>query len=130
MNYWSENQTVTLGDLVFTIIPSENKNYLAKVKAPSLNSGKIKIGQRVNIKLQNYPETEFGALRGTVDKISLTPDRSGYYLVDVKLPKNLITNYNKEIKFKQEMHGTAEIVTEDLRFIERLFYQFKKIIEQ
>ena len=42
--------------------------------------------------------------------------------VDVELPKKLVTTYEKEIEFKQEMTGTADIITEDLRLIERFFY--------
>ena len=38
---------------------------------------------------------------------------------DVSLPKKLVTSHNKEIKFKQEMQGVAEIITEDLRSEER-----------
>ena len=52
------------------------------------------------------------------------------YLLDVTLPKKLITTYNKEIEFKQEMQGSAEIITEDLHLIERLFYQFKDILRR
>ena len=62
LNYWSKNQTVSQGDIMFVIIPTENSSYVAKVKAPPQNSGKIKIGQKVNVKLQNYPEDEFGIL--------------------------------------------------------------------
>ncbi|MGB5553402.1 MAG: HlyD family secretion protein, partial [Flavobacteriaceae bacterium] len=97
---------------------------------PLQNSGKIQPGQRVNIKLQNYPETEFGMLNGKVKSISQTPDSDGFYLVDVSLPKTLITSYNKEIEFKQEMRGTAEIITEDLRLLERFFYQFKQLLDK
>lgn len=129
LNFWSNNQTVNQGDIVFTIIPKDNKNYIAKLKAVALNSGKIQVGQKVNIKLQNYPETEFGMLIGHVTNISLTPDKDGLYLVDVSLPEKLITSYNKEIKFQQEMSGTAEIITEDLRLLERFFYQFKSLID-
>ncbi len=129
-NYWDENQTVTQGDLVFTIIPSNNSNYIAKVKAPTRNSGKIEVGQAVNVKLQNYPETEFGMLRGTVENISLTPDEQGLYLVDVSLPEKLFTSYKKEIDFKQEMSGKAEIITEDLRLLERFFYQFRDLFDR
>jgi len=42
----------------------------------------------------------------------------------------LVTSYNKEIPFKQEMRGTAEIITEDLRLIERFFYQFKELVSR
>ena len=130
LNYWNINQTVSQGDLVFTIIPRENSSYIAKLKTPAQNSGKIKVGQRVNIKLENYPDTEFGVLNGEINNISLIPDKEGLYLIDVELPKKLITSYNKEIDFKQEMRGTAEIITEDLRLIERFFYQFKEVLKR
>jgi multidrug resistance efflux pump len=130
LNVWNENQKVNQGDLVLTIIPSDDSSFIAKLKTPSQNSGKINIGQKVNIKLDNYPNTEFGMLNGFVDNISLTPDDNGLYTVDVTLSEKLITSYNKEIEFKQEMTGTAEIITEDLRLIERFFYQLKKIFER
>ena len=83
----------------------------------------------MNIKLENYSETEFGMLKGKVSHISLTPDIEGSYYIDVSLPQRLITSYKKEIVFKQEMSGTAEIITEDLRLIERFFYQFKSLMD-
>ncbi|GAA4272639.1 HlyD family efflux transporter periplasmic adaptor subunit [Aquimarina gracilis] len=130
LNFWTQNQTVTAGDLVFIIIPSEASSYLAKIKAPSQNSGKIKIGQTANIRLENFPDNEFGTLKGKVKHISLLPDKNGLYLIDVSLPEKLITTYNKEIPFKQEMRGVVEIVTEDLRLIERFFYQFRNLMDK
>ena len=113
--------------MVFIIVPIENLSFTARLKTPTQNSGKIKIGQKVNIRLENYPDSEFGVLYGTVKNISLIPDKNGLYIVDVKLPRKLITSYGKEIEFKQEMQGMAEIITEDLRLIQRFFYQFKEI---
>ncbi|MGJ8548991.1 HlyD family secretion protein [Winogradskyella wichelsiae] len=130
LNYWNANQTVNQGDHVFTIIPSENSSYLAKLKSPAQNSGKIKIGQSVNIKLENYPDTEFGVLNGVINHISILPNEDGLFLIDVMLPTKLVTSYNKEIQFKHEMRGTAEIITEDLRLIERFFYQLKGIFKR
>jgi hypothetical protein len=66
-------------------------------------------------------------LVGTVKNISLTPDKDGNLLIDVELPNKLLTTYKKEIQFQQEMSGTADIVTEDLRLIERLLYQFRDV---
>jgi len=128
LNTWVENQTVTQGDLMFTIIPKENSAFIAYLKTPAQNSGKLKEGQRVNIKLQNYPDTEFGTLNGHIETINLFPDEDGQYLVTVSLPKTLITSYQKEIPFKYEMLGSAEIITEDLRLIERFFYQLKNLV--
>ncbi|MFY7670380.1 HlyD family secretion protein [Tenacibaculum sp. MEBiC06402] len=129
LSFWNKNQTVKTGDLIFTIIPENSESFIGKIKAPIANSGKIKKGQAVHIKLLNYPADEFGKLNGTVKFISLFPDLEGNYLIDVELPKKLITTYEKEIEFKQEMTGTADIITEDLRLIERFFYQLKNVIK-
>ena len=129
LSFWNKNQTAKNGDLIFTIIPEKSKSFIGKIKAPVANSGKIKEGQKVQIKLLNYPSDEFGELNGTVDFISQIPDEEGYYLIDVNLPKELKTTYNKQIEFKQEMMGSADIVTQDLRLIERFFYQLKDIIK-
>lgn len=130
LQVWNENQTINVGDNVFSIIPDAKNGFVGKVKAPALNSGKIKIGQKVNIRLANFPDREFGVLRGKIQNISLVPDKDGNLLLDVELPNGLVTSYNKQIVFQQEMKGSAEIVTEDLRLIERILYQFKSIFEQ
>jgi len=41
----------------------------------------------------------------------------------------LQTSYHKNIAFQQEMTGTADIVTEDLRLIERFLYQFRSVFK-
>ncbi|MDY0090155.1 MAG: hypothetical protein RBR78_07280 [Flavobacteriaceae bacterium] len=51
-------------------------------------------------------------------------------LIDVILPNGLETSYKKEILFQQEMSGTADIITEDLRLIERLLYQFRDMFRR
>ena len=130
LQVWNENQTINVGDNVFSIIPDAKNSFIGKVKAPALNSGKIKVGQKVNIRLANYPDREFGVLKGEIKNISLVPDKDGNLLIDVALPKGLKTSYDKQIAFQQEMKGSAEIVTEDLRLIERILYQFKTIFEQ
>ncbi|MFK7832992.1 MAG: HlyD family secretion protein [Winogradskyella sp.] len=126
---WTENQTINQNDLLFTLIPKENSAFIAKLKTPAQNSGKIKRGQVVNIKLENYPDNEFGTLKGKIESISLFTDEHGFYLVTVSLPSKLTTSYNKNIDFKYEMRGQAQIITEDLRLIERFFYQLKNIFK-
>ena len=130
LQIWTENQTITSGDNVFTIIPKNQNNYVGKVKAKALNSGKIKESQEVNIRLSNYPDREFGIIKGKIKSISLTPDKDGNLLIDVSLPNKLETSYHKKIAFQQEMTGTADIITEDLRLIERLLYQFRDVFKR
>lgn len=129
LQIWTANQTIKAGDNAFSIIPTVVSGYIGKVKAPAQNSGKIKIGQQVNIRLANFPNREFGMLTGRVKNISLVPDIDGNLLLDISLPKNLKTNYNKTIPFQQEMTGSAEIITEDLRLLERVLYQFRSIFK-
>ncbi|MGY0426726.1 MAG: HlyD family secretion protein [Polaribacter sp.] len=107
---------------------SFNEKYV--LRTPAQNLGKVKIDQTVNIKLQNYPDYEFGVLKGKVNHSSEISNKDGFYTIDVSLPDKLITSYNKEIVSKQEMRGTAEIVTEDLRLMQRFFYQFNKILKR
>lgn len=130
MQIWVENQTINSGEQVFTIVPADSKNYVGKVKAPAQNSGKIKINQEVNIRLANFPDREFGIVKGKVKSISLTPDKEGNLLIDISLPNGIETSYEKKIVFQQEMSGTADIITEDLRLIERLLYQFRDVFKR
>jgi multidrug resistance efflux pump len=130
LQIWTENQNIEVGSTVFAIIPSDKSNFIGKVKAPALNSGKIKIGQDVTIRLANYPDTEFGILKGKVTAISLTPDKDNNLLIDISLPNELETSYEKQITFQQEMTGNADIITEDIRLIERLLYQFRGVFKR
>ncbi len=130
LQIWSENQTINAGENMFAIIPSTEKGYIGKVKAVAQNSGKLKIGQKVNIRLANYPDREFGVIEGKLKTISLTPDKEGNLLLDIDLPNGLQTSYKKQINFQQEMTGTADIITEDLRLLERLLYQFRDVFKR
>ena len=117
--YWSTNQNVKSGEQVMIVIPIKKEKPLGKIILPMQGAGKVKVGQKVNIKLTNFPYIEYGMLKGTVSTISSVPDQGNYY-VEIKITKGLITNYNRTLPFSQEMTGSAEIITEDMRLMERL----------
>jgi len=50
--------------------------------------------------------------------------------LDIELPNGLQTSYKEKINFQQEMTGTADIITEDLRLLERLLYQFRDVFRR
>jgi multidrug resistance efflux pump len=129
LQVWTKNQTIAAGDNVFSVIPTHQNGFVGKLKAPALNSGKIKVNQKVNIRLANFPDREFGILNGKIQNISLVPDKDGNLLIDVVLPNGLISSYKKQIPFQQEMKGSAEIITEDLRLLERILYQFREVLK-
>jgi len=131
--YWIENQNVSSGEEVFTIVPDSSLTIIGKAQLPIDRSGKVKTGQKVNIRLQNFPENEYGILRGTVQHISLTPtqtDKTAYYSVEITLPDGLITTYKKELPYLPNMQGQADIITEDISLLERLVLPVKKILKE
>lgn len=127
-NYWAINQNLKQGDEVLSIVPIEKQSIIAKLFLPVQNSGKLKIGQKVNIKLDSYQFQEYGALNGLIKNISEMPQK-GMYAIEVALPEQLLTSYKKQLIYKEEMEGTADIITEELSVFDRIFYQFRKILK-
>ena len=131
--YWVSNQNVQAGEEVFTVIPTSESRLIGKAKLPVVRSGKVKSGQAVNIRLDNFPDNEFGMLKGVVQNISLVPAVSGgmtYYVVEIALPEGLNTNYKKELPFLPNMQGAADIITEDMSLLERFVMPMKKIFKE
>ncbi|MDH6252198.1 multidrug resistance efflux pump [Chryseobacterium sp. H1D6B] len=126
--FFGENQFIKTGDAILSILPKNKENIVGRMSVPAANSGKIATGEKVLIKLDNYRFQEYGIVEGRVQNISLSPDEKGNYYVDVILPKGLKTSYNKTLTFDKELRGNAEIVTQDLRLIERFFYQIRKLL--
>ena len=87
----------------------------------------MKAGQRVNLRLNNYPDQEFGYVKGKGKSVSPLPTAEGMYVVDIALPDGLTTNYGKTLPLTREMKGSAEIITDDLRLLERLIMPLRKI---
>lgn len=132
-SYWSRNQYVTAGDVVFTVVPEEEQSIIGRAIVPIAGAGKMEPGQRVNIKLDNYPHMEYGMVTGEVANISKVPfvnDQGAFYTAEILLPDKLKTNYNQELPFNQEMQGIAEIVTKDRRLIERLVDPLVSLVKE
>jgi multidrug resistance efflux pump len=125
-NFRNETQHVDIGETVFNIVPNEAFGLKGYAEVPLAGSGKIKVGQRVNIKFDDYPDTQFGMVRGTVESISLVQN-DDFYTVKVKLPDSLYTNYNMSLVFKQNMSGTAEILTDELPLAARIINPVKSL---
>ena len=123
------NQYVTANEIVFNIVPGEKEQLIGKAMLPAQRSGKVKVGQRVIIRFTSYPDQEFGIVKGQVSSISLVPNQNNY-MIEILLPDGLHTNYKKELPFSPEMEAQADIITDDLRLIERFFMPLKKIFKE
>ena len=128
-NIWSAQQFVRTNEEVFTIVPESGRGgIIGKAMLPVSNSGKVKKGMRVNIRLDSYPYQEFGVVKASVNNSSLIPEESNYVL-EINIPDTLRTTYNFDIPFRQEMEGTAHIITEDRRVISRVFDRIWSILK-
>ncbi|HEV7780535.1 MAG TPA: HlyD family efflux transporter periplasmic adaptor subunit [Chitinophagaceae bacterium] len=125
--YWANDQYVKTGEDIFTVIP-DNQAYVGYAKAAIAGSGKIKVGQKVNIMFGNYPVNEFGFVTGIVKDISLVPKENNYN-ISIDFPEGLTTSYDKKLEFKAEMTGNASIITEDLKLFERIFGRIRRLFE-
>lgn len=125
-----ENQALRTGTEIM-YVGGNSRRYFGEVSIPQANFGKVKAGQRVLIKFQGYPFEEFGAVEGRVATIAQVPTLNNqFFLATITLPNGLETSNRTKITFKTGMIASAEIVTEDLRLAERIFYQIRKVISQ
>ena len=132
--YWTKNQNVAAGNVVFNIVPDNQGEIIGKAMLPTERSGKVKVGQKVNIRFNNYPDNEYGIVKGVVKNISLIPASQGQgtksYIVDIELPNGLKTTYNKTLPFLPEAEGQADIITDDITLLERFLLPLRKVITE
>ncbi len=124
---WNRHQNVSVGETIFTIVPDDPEEIIGHGSLPTQNSGKVKVGQKAIIKLDNYPFQEWGSLEGRISYISEVPrqDEHTLYTLYIEI-ESLTTSFDKQLHFKQEMQGTAEIIIEELSILERIFYQLRE----
>lgn len=123
---WRNRQSVQAGDVLATLMPDAKSAVWGALTVAAKNSGKIETGQKVLFRLDNFPYQEFGTVTGKVLSVSPLPDEKGQYFVTVALPRGLETSYGKKLNFTRELSGNAQIVTQDMRLIERFFYTLMK----
>lgn len=122
-----ESQYYDAGTELF-VVSHGSDNYTATMTVPKQGAGKIKLGQPVRIALTDYPEDEFGTITGSVTNIAKVSGKDGYR-VNINLPNGLETSYSTTIQGLPEMSGNGSIITENLRLIQRIFDQFRKIFQ-
>lgn len=127
--FWSENQNVEAGEKVLTIVPANAGSMIGKISLPTEGAGKVKTGDQVNIQFDNFPHLQYGMVKGEVSNISNVPD-GGFYTVEVDLPDGLLTYYKTEIPFSQNMRGQAEILTDEMRLLQRVLNPIKSAISK
>jgi hypothetical protein len=65
-----------------------------------------------------------------LDTKYLSRTRDSNYTLEVARPNGLTISYGKELKFSQEMQTVADIITDDMHLLERLFMPIQKIFAE
>jgi len=127
--FWSKNQLVMKDEPVLSIVPLETGDFIGRINLNMQRSGKVDTGQLVNIKLSSYPYLEYGMVRGIVISKSLVPTGDSY-IIEISLPSGLTTLYDNKLDFAQNMQGTAEIITKDIRLLQKIVNPFRYLISK
>ena len=123
---WDEGQFINAGETFLAVIPNKDCKVIGIVKIPQENFGKVKSGQKVNVRLNGYPYMEYGLLTGIVGYLSSVPEEavdqqsSPQYTAEIVFPNGMKTSYGKKLRLIQKMNGTAEIITEERSLMMRL----------
>lgn len=123
------NEIVNSGQELF-YVQSESNSYYAQLMAGQAGLGKVKEGQIVKLKIENYPSEQYGYVKGIVSSIAGIPNRRDSFLIRVKLPDGLMTIYKRKLFFRNNMLAGAEIITDDRKLFNRFFDPLRKHWQQ
>lgn len=120
-----EKQNLSAGQDIFYIQP-DNVEFFGEMIISQSSFGKINKGQQVLIKFNGYPYAEFGSVTGNIEYLSEIPVKDSLFFAKVILPNGLKTNYGHTVPPVNGMTGQAEIITKDMRLLERVYNNLTK----
>ena len=105
---FGKKQYVNVKDLMFVIAPTIHETSIGKAFFKADGLGKISVGQKVMVFVNNYPEEDFGYIMGLV---------------------SLKTIYNKFIPSSKQLIGSAKIIIKNRRLSDWFLLPIRKIIK-
>jgi HlyD family secretion protein/adhesin transport system membrane fusion protein len=107
-------QVLQPGELVARVVPM-GEELVAEVQIQPKDIGHVSIGDPANIKITTFDAARFGAISGTVKKISAstfqTPEGNPYYKAIIELDRNFVQSAGRRHTVLPGMVVNAEIVT-------------------
>jgi len=129
LNYASilqENQYIQSNEELFYINPGST-DFFGEMGILQNNIGKVKVGQKVLIKMSTYPFQEYGTLKGVIKSITEVPIKDSVFLSQVLIKR---TEKDSLIKLKIGMRGEAQVITDDVSLLKRLWRNMGEVIGQ
>ena len=122
--FLKSGQYVDKDEPLLIIIPPQSNKMKGIMNVPFNESGNIKRNQLVLVRLNSYPSSKFGIIQGKVassSSIALEEDEKLVSPVTVYFENGLVTTTGYRVSTKKELSGMARIITQNKRFIQRLF---------
>ena len=122
--FLKSGQYVNKDEPLLIIIPPQSNKMKGIMNVPFNESGNIKRNQLVLVRLNSYPSSKFGIIEGKVassSSIALEEDEKLISPVTIYFKNGLVTTTGYKVSTKKELSGMARIITQNKRFIQRLF---------
>lgn len=122
--FLKSGQYVNRDEPLLIIIPPQSNKMKGIMNVPFNESGNIKKNQLVLVRLNSYPSSKYGIIQGKValsSNIALEENAKLVSPVTVYFENGLITTTGYKVSTKKELSGMARIITQNKRFIQRLF---------
>jgi multidrug resistance efflux pump len=122
--FLKSGQYVNKEEPLLIIIPPQSNMMKGLMNVPFTESGNIKRNQLVLVKLNSYPSSKYGIIEGKVassSSIALEEDGKLVSPVTVYFENGLVTTTGYKVSTKKELSGMARIITQNKRFIQRIF---------
>lgn len=113
-------QPVSAGQTLFHIRP-EGATYYGELAIPESSFGKVEEGQTVLVRFSGYPSQEYGSVTAQIDYFPEVLTSEGQFVAKVSFPEGLMTNYGRQITPVDGMSGQAEIITKDMKLLDRIY---------
>lgn len=127
-----KGQVVTRGERLLSIVP-ENGGFIFEAAIPNKDSGFVREGQTVKIKLLAYPFEDFGIMNGTVIAVEAASDAPSRpdapYLAQIKPERDFVIAYGEKRPLISGMSATCEIVCRRERVLDLLLKPVKRMKE-
>lgn len=120
----SNNSFVKQYEQLLSIVPTAKQETIGKMYIPFERSGKVKVHQKVIVQLESLEFPEYGVLEGEVSWKAFSPKDDGEKAelpVEIRFPQGMVTTAGKQVPTEELLSGHARIITEEKRFIERIF---------
>jgi multidrug efflux pump subunit AcrA (membrane-fusion protein) len=115
-----EQQFVSREAELLMVVPLNRIETIGRMMVPVSKSAKIEEHQKVVVRLDGYPQYEYGIVKGEVMWKGIVPN-NGEIPVEIRFPDGLVTSTGEAIEPKQAMSGNADIILAEKRLIQRIF---------